>query len=307
MFCKASHKLSVSISLLVTHQIKSAAEGENKKMNKKKLKAIKHQHNRKLKKTQQIERHKTREQEIKTGKARKEKGLPLNFAQRQHRFDSRYLNKVRLINVGFLTNNQISDLHSSRVFMSELQGQVVRVIGMVSDLGKSKNNIPMILIDKPAFVGNVGPKMAAIDQHIWLFMNKCYGVSANIVSPIKYISIGDYIIIEGLIEPYKGKVQGNKHYASRWGVSKFVVNSCGQITNFKHQKPDPVFINFDFINNYNRFNDWIIHFKNVKHFEKNKVTPHDLQGEPQINYEVKPSRYPSFIERVKQNNKKACY
>lgn len=276
---------------------------QNNKIKKLKHRIFQNKRNQKISENRQIFRNK-----VKNGEAKDLSRLTFNMVDYHRRFDNVYLNKARQFNIKKLFNSKISNLHNSRIILSELNNQIVHITGMVSDVQLSKKGSPMILIEKPTLV-NQGPIMDSFDKHMWLFMDQCYGTIFS-ASPVKYIAIGDYIVIHGLVTSYKNKYKNGQHYTYHYGISNFIISSCGQCylntkmeyknRNKKKNRPGKY---FSFISNYDRLGDWIIKFKNVKHFDLTEITLQDLKGKPQVDYEFKPSRYHSFFERMKEDKK----
>lgn len=217
-------------------------------------------------------------------------------------------NRARKENISkmLLTKPEKSE---SRFILQEYLKKEILFQGIVSDIKINKKDITksQILLEHVAFKdlytdrrnNLVLQDFRKLSNHLWITIYDIF-VSYSDLSDI-YVSIGDTFLATGEVQTYKGKVE-HGYRATKFGVGSIKLIRSGIPYKCKN--------GYSIANAYAREGDWVVKIKNLltledyskyaKLFRKNKHKEIEDRFK-KIDYILKPSLYPCYYERFKNN------
>lgn len=226
------------------------------------------------------------------------------------------INRNRRMIIRYLFSREESEPRARNV-LADMGGDPFIVSGYVADV-KAVDDHAYLLIDYPvmkAWNDLTGKEYyRQIDTHVWvsvddiIFRRSSSTTHTPPISAHQTIAIGDFIRLVAVSNNYWGHtIDHLKGY--RWGIGKcklLDVGACYEISRKSHGE-------YRINSRYDRQGDWVIKFNNLPS-ESEAVAAARAQGlneNEQIDlieglnrgYEIKPSRYPSYAERLQLNDK----
>lgn len=238
--------------------------------------------------------------------------VPYNLAKSDNA-----MNRNRQMIIRYLFSREESEPRARNV-LADMGKDPFVVSGYVADV-KADNGHAYLLIDYPimkAWNDLTGKAYYRhIDTHVWVSVDDIVfrrSHASGHVRPIsarQVIAIGDFIRLAAVSNNYLGHtIDHLKGY--RWGIGKcklLDVGACCETSRKGHG-------DYEINSHYDRKGDWVIKFNDLPS-ESEALAVAKAQGinsDEQLDlieglnrgYQIKPSRYPSYAERLQLNEKK---